>query len=122
MPWPKSSYCNECSREMIRYRYPFLSNEQKIKWMKRSIAWGKRNPDKVRITCRRASAKWYKKKQIEMLRNTTYQIRVNGYSWPKGSILKAIAYLDGKIIFSGGIAVKRNHVRKVSLASEGRTR
>ena len=56
---PDSKYCPLHSREVRRYKYPFMSDEQKRKHHERCRSWQGRNPERFKATQKRASEKQY---------------------------------------------------------------
>ncbi len=56
---PNSVYCPDCSKERIRYNYPFLSEESKKKQNQRTTLWIKNHPERTRGIQRKASCKYY---------------------------------------------------------------
>jgi len=115
IPTKNHSYCSKCAHEMRRYNYPFLSRKAKKRASECGQRWRDDNPDRVKVINAKAMARYYEKKKLERLKNTIYQIRMNGYELPKGIMVKAIGYKKGFIIFDGGVAVKVFDVNKVQI-------
>jgi hypothetical protein len=63
---PDKVYCPKHSEEVFRYRYPYLSDEQKKRKHKATMAWMERNPEKRRISSRKAVAKYCSTHREEM--------------------------------------------------------
>ena len=63
----RGKYCPECSKERIRYHYPFLSEEARKRATQACVRWGKKHPERCREINKRAAEKYLVKKRRERL-------------------------------------------------------
>lgn len=69
----QGKYCSECSRERMRYHYPFLSEEAKRQNIERTRRWHKGHPERTREINIKARAKYREKKRLEKYQNPTLE-------------------------------------------------
>lgn len=109
-------YCPECSKEQVRYNYPFLSEEGKRKLLKLTREWQKQHPERYREINRKAQQKHSKKKRREHYAVTEYVV-IKGNIMPIGSVFKAIGYKNRHLILENGLSIPIFCVRKQKVQS-----
>lgn len=109
---PLSVYCPKCSKEMVRYNYPFRSDEGKKRYREAVRRWQQQHPERVRELARKASLKYSRKKSKEHFAVTQYLI-VKGNILPIGSVVKAVGCKNSYLILEDGLTIPINYVGKV---------
>ncbi|MCK9288506.1 MAG: hypothetical protein M0P29_13180 [Sphaerochaetaceae bacterium] len=118
-PTKNRAYCDECSEEQKRYKYPFFSQERKRKAAEAVARWRLANPERVAAIQNRATIRYLEKKRKENLNH--FRIVIRGSDPPIGTIFKPIAIENRYFVLSDGRKVRCTNAQKLK-NSEGETK
>lgn len=105
-------YCPECSKEQIRYNYPFRSEDGKRKHSELTRKWLKQHPERWKELSKKALQKYGEKKRREHYALTEYLV-LKGSVLPIGSVFKAVGCKNNYLILENGLSIPTFCVRRV---------